>query len=68
MNPEREKGHWEKIRNADMQYPLDVMPNKGKLLLLDGLHRLAKAYISGTKEISIRIIPRSRIPEITSQP
>lgn len=49
---------------ANLDYPLDVMPNKGKLLLLDGLHRLAKSYLLGKKEVVVRIIPRSRIPEI----
>lgn len=50
--------------NSDLKYPLDLMPNKGRLLLLDGLHRLAKSYLMGKKEVSVRIIPRSRIPEI----
>ncbi len=63
-HPEKEISHWKKIQDADLKYPLDVMPNKWRLLLLDGLHRLAKAYLSGEKEIRIRIIPRSRIPEI----
>lgn len=62
--PDREPTHWSKILTASLEYPIDVMPNKGKLLILDGLHRLAKYYLQGTKEISIRIIPRSRIPEI----
>ncbi len=64
-DPEKEKSHWQKILAADLAYPIDVMPNKGRLLILDGLHRLAKSYLRGKKEVDIRIIPRSRIAEIT---
>ena len=64
LNPQREIHHWDAILNANIQYPLDVMPNKWKLLLLDGLHRLAKLYLMGNTEIPVRIIPQSRIPEI----
>lgn len=63
-NPEKEVSHWEKIQNADLKYPVDVMENKGKLLLLDWLHRLAKAYLKWKKEIKVRIIPVNRIPDI----
>ncbi|MFO0763757.1 MAG: hypothetical protein U0518_02745 [Candidatus Gracilibacteria bacterium] len=64
LNPQGEISHWHAILNANIQYPLDVMPNKGKLLLLDGLHRLAKLYLMGNTDIHVRIIPQSRIPEI----
>ncbi|TSC77794.1 MAG: hypothetical protein G01um101433_468 [Parcubacteria group bacterium Gr01-1014_33] len=50
--------------NADMRYPLDIMENKGRWLMLDGLHRLMKAYLNAEKSVRVRIIPRERIPEI----
>ncbi|MEI6144594.1 MAG: hypothetical protein WCP91_03265 [Candidatus Berkelbacteria bacterium] len=64
-NPEREPHHIQKIESSDLKYPIDVMWNKGKWTLLDGYHRLARAYQPGDKTIRIRKIPREFIPEIT---
>ncbi|MEK7650629.1 MAG: cupin domain-containing protein [Patescibacteria group bacterium] len=63
-NPELHQEEWQRIQRADTSHPLDVMENKGKWLLLDGLHRLVKLFLAGNKEVPVRIIPRSRIPEI----
>lgn len=58
-------GEYERTMAADLRHPIDVMENKGRLLILDGLHRLMKAYILGRKSVKVRIIPRDLIPEIT---
>ena len=42
------------------------MENKGRWLILDGLHRLVKAYELGQKKVMVRIIPREKVPEILS--
>lgn len=63
-DPVRFAKEYEKTMAADLSYPLDVMENKGKKLLLDGLHRLMKAYINGQKTVKARIVPRSKILEI----
>ncbi|MFH1187338.1 MAG: hypothetical protein V1688_00590 [bacterium] len=49
---------------ADLNYPVDIIKNKGRWLILDGIHRLAKAHKQGHKKIKVRIIPRKRLPEI----
>jgi hypothetical protein len=56
--------HWNKIQTADTSHPIDIMENKGRWLILDGLHRLVKLYLVGAEKVEVRIIPRSRIPEI----
>ncbi len=63
-NPEIVKSHFAKVQAADLSYPIDIMENKGRWLILDGLHRLVKAYLQDQKKVSVRKIPRSRIPEI----
>lgn len=63
-HPELHKKEWERIQRADISHPLDIMENKGKWLLLDGLHRLMKLHLAGNKDVKVRIIPRTRIPEI----
>lgn len=63
-NPDGHREEYERIMKADLSYPIDIMENKGRWLILDGLHRLMKAYIQGLKRVNVRIIPRERIPEI----
>ncbi len=62
--PEIEKTHHEKMLAADLAHSIDIMENKGRWLILDGLHRLVKAYKNGQKTVKVRKIPRERIPEI----
>ena len=49
---------------SDLRHSIDIMENKGKWLILDGLHRLAKAKILGHTKVKVRKIPCSEIPNI----
>ena len=55
---------YERIMDSDISYPIDIMENKGRFVILDGLHRLTKCKILGHKEINVRIIPRKEIENI----
>lgn len=66
-NPKEHKEEYDRTMKADMKYPIDIMENKGRWLILDGLHRLMKAYIQGVKKVKVRIIPRDKIPEIVKK-
>jgi len=63
-NPDRYKLEYERVVGVDMKYPIDIMKNKNRWLILDGLHRLMKASMSGLKNVNVRIVPIERIPEI----
>jgi len=63
-NPEVHREEYERTMRADTSHPIDIMENKGRWLILDGLHRLMKLSIQGEKVISVRKIPRDKIPEI----
>ena len=63
-NPEKYKSEYDRIMNSDISYPIDIMANKERLVILDGLHRLVKYKILGYDKIKVRIIPRSEIPNI----
>lgn len=65
-NPQKHKGEYERTMRADMSHPIDIMGNKGRWTILDGLHRLMKAIILGQEKVNVRIIPRSEIPNIKS--
>lgn len=63
-HPHEYQEEYERTMKADLKYPIDIMENKGRWLILDGLHRLMKAYFQGMKKVGVRIIPREKIPEI----
>ena len=64
-NPEKYKEEYERTMKSDLAYPIDIMMNKGRWLILDGLHRLMKAKILGMKSVRVRKIPRSEISNIS---
>ena len=66
-NPDKHKEEYTRTMNANLDYPIDIMENKGRWLILDGLHRLMKAHILGIKKVNVRIIPRDKIPEIVKE-
>lgn len=65
--PEKYKDEYERTMKADLSHPIDIMENKGRWLILDGLHRLMKAYVQGQRKVMVRKIPRERIPDITTE-
>jgi hypothetical protein len=60
------KEEYARTMKADMFYPIDVMKNKGRWTILDGLHRLMKASILKQEKVNVRIISRSEISKIKS--
>ncbi len=68
INPKKHKKEYQRVMNADLRYPLDIMLNKGRWLMLDGLHRLVKAKILGWEKVKVRKISRSKIKGILKQP
>lgn len=54
--------HYERIIASDINYPIDVIEYKGRLVILDGLHRLVHLKIEGIKDVKVRIIPNDMIP------
>lgn len=63
-NPDKYPEHYQRIMNSNLEYPLDIMFNKGHWLFLDGLHRLAKAKLLGVKNVRVRKIDREHIDKI----
>ena len=60
-NPQKHPRHWARIVAADLSFPVDVGRFGGQLVILDGLHRLAKAAHSGVTEMECRIVPKQHI-------
>lgn len=55
---------YNRIINSDLSYPIDIMGNYDRWVILDGLHRLSKYYILNERKVQVRRIPRSEISRI----
>lgn len=63
-NPQQFKAEYARIQNADTSYPIDIMIQDDRWVILDGLHRLVKLVEQGEIEVRVRKIPRAMIPLI----
>ena len=63
-NSQKFSEEYKRTMKSDLRHPIDIMENKGKWLILDGLHRLVKAKILGHTNVKVRKIPCSEIPNI----
>lgn len=55
--PFRHERHYRRIRAAKLMFPLEITRYRGRWLILDGLHRLAKAHEDGHDEVMVRKVP-----------
>ncbi len=56
-----------RIEKADTAFPIDLFESKGRLYVLDGLHRLVKLLLNGETKINVRIVPPDRFSEVASE-
>lgn len=63
-HPELYPRQYQRTMDSDLSFPIDIMWNNDRWLILDGLHRLMKSVDAGEKRVMIRKIDRSMIPLI----
>lgn len=49
--------HQKRVEDADTSYPIIVTVYNDRLVILDGVHRLAKIYLQGQTTIRAKVIP-----------
>lgn len=64
-HPERHPVHHQRVLKADLSYPLHVMRWRGRLLVMDGFHRLLRAKLEKRTELSVKLVPESSIESIS---
>lgn len=64
QHPNVYESQYTRTMESDLDYPIDVMFNKGHWLILDGLHRLMKSVDRGQKQVKVRKITAEMIPLI----
>ena len=62
--PEKEPGHYDKIKKADLKYPIKIYFFRGSWKILDGVHRLCKAIMEDKQTIMVCKVPPEMIPKI----
>lgn len=50
--------HKIRIENADLAYPIVAIVNKNRWVILDGVHRLVKAYLQGQKCVKVKVLTK----------
>ncbi|MDJ0975057.1 MAG: hypothetical protein QNJ98_11395 [Planctomycetota bacterium] len=64
LNPRVHAEHFLRLRTANLNHPLDLMWTTDRLVILDGVHRLARLAYEGRTTARVRRIPRAAIPRI----
>jgi len=64
-HPQRSLHQYERIVEADTDFPIDLLFYQEREWILDGTHRLAKLFLVGEKSVSVRVHSEGIIPRIT---
>lgn len=62
--PQRFKAEADRIENASLEYPIDVFFNRDRWMILDGVHRLAKAWRQTAKKVRVRRVPNDAVRQL----
>jgi hypothetical protein len=60
-NVDESRGHQERVKQADLQFPILLLNKNNKWLIIDGVHRLVKAFQAQNKTIKAKIIPNEEV-------
>jgi len=55
--------HYERVMEADLDYPIHLVAYRGRLVVLDGVHRLAKAHFLRRRWIEGKIATATQLRE-----
>lgn len=61
MDNPRYKMHADRIRKADLDFPILVVRRSGILCVLDGMHRLGKSVLRGKETICVREVTEEMV-------
>ena len=56
-DPVLHEGEHKRVMVADTSFPLEVIDREGRLMILDGIHRLTRLWSDGAGTVDIRLVP-----------
>ncbi len=66
-NPKREISHFQLIEKADLQFPIILYQDQGQWIILDGVHRFAKAWKEGKTTILAKCLTFEQITPLLGE-
>jgi hypothetical protein len=64
--PDEHVEQWARTLRADLDVPVHITERHGRLVIIDGVHRLLKAVVVGRDGIPAREVPESALPLIAT--
>jgi hypothetical protein len=64
--PERFPDHLQRVMASDLRFPIHLVAHNGRLVVLDGFHRLLKASIQGRREIDAMVLSQVDLKSVCS--
>ena len=61
-DPERHRDHYERAMAADLSCPINVIWLRGRWVIMDGVHRLLKAWLCGHETIMAKQAREQDVP------
>ena len=65
--PDKHPAEAYRISAASLEYPLEVDMLRGCYIVLDGVHRMARAWQEGRQTVSVREVPDSAVQAIQTE-
>ncbi|MFI5709103.1 hypothetical protein [Kribbella sp. NPDC051620] len=63
--PMNYRPHYERVMDADLDFPIHLVAYRGRLVVLDGVHRLLKAHFLRRRWIEAKIATAAQLQECT---
>ena len=63
-DPSEYEAQWARMLEADLTRPIHITERGGRTVIIDGIHRLLKAYVEGRRSLFARRVPPSMLPMI----
>jgi hypothetical protein len=63
-NPENHAIEYSRIQRADASFPIEVFELADRLMILDGIHRLAQQISEGQDTIKGRLVPSTAVRQL----
>ncbi|MFC5263968.1 hypothetical protein ACFPJ1_17795 [Kribbella qitaiheensis] len=58
--------HYQRVMDADLDFPIHLVAYRGRLVVLDGVHRLLKAHFLRRRWIEAKIATAAQLQECTA--
>jgi hypothetical protein len=63
-DPARFPDHLRRVMASDLSYPVHLVRHRGRLVVLDGFHRLLKAALQGRTQINAMVLSQEDLESI----